>query len=137
MSDTTAVQEPGLLAVIHWGADGLVPAVVQHSGDHSVLLVGSMNRAALAQTLAEGRLWLWSRSRGELWCKGATSGHFQQVDRIYVNCEENSLLIRVTPHGPICHAGYATCYYRQAAPDGTLTVVTEQQFEPAAVYGQT
>ncbi|MDQ2806186.1 MAG: phosphoribosyl-AMP cyclohydrolase, partial [Chloroflexota bacterium] len=127
----------GLLAVIHWGADGLVLAVVQHSGDRSVLLVGSMNRDALARTLIEGRLWLWSRSRGELWCKGATSGHFQQVDKIYVNCEQNSLLLQVTPLGPICHAGYATCYYRQVAPDGTLTVVTARQFDPAAVYDLT
>ncbi len=137
MNDTAVAQEPGLLAVIHWGADGLVPAVVQHSGDHSVLLVGSMNRAALARTLAEGRLWLWSRSRAELWCKGATSGHFQQVDAIYVNCEQNSLLLQVTPRGPICHAGYATCYYRQAAPDGTLTVVAVPQFDPASVYRPT
>jgi len=137
MSEIAAVQEPGLLDRIHWGADGLVPAVVQHSGDRSVLLVGSMNRAALARTLAEGRLWLWSRSRSALWCKGATSGHFQQVDGIYVNCEQNSLLLHVTPRGPICHAGYATCFYRQADPDGTLTVVADRQFDPAAVYGAT
>lgn len=137
MSDQAAVQEPDLLAVIHWDADGLVPAVVQHSSDRSVLLIGSMNRAALARTLAEGRLWLWSRSRGELWCKGATSGHYQQVDGIYINCEQNSLLLQVTPFGPICHAGYATCYYRQADSDGTLTVIAAQQFDPAVVYRQT
>ena len=135
MSAPMGETEPGLVAVIHWGADGLIPVVVQHSGDGSVLLVGSMNRVALAHTLAEGRLWLWSRSRGELWLKGATSGHYQQVDAIYVNCEMNSLLVQVTPLGPICHTGYATCFYRRAAPDGTLTPSAVRQFDPAAVYG--
>lgn len=134
MSAAPAVPAPGLLAVVRFGADGLLPVVVQHSGDLSVLLVGSMNREALARTLAEGRLWLWSRSRGQLWLKGETSGHFQQVDNIYVNCELNSLLVQVTPHGPVCHDGYATCFYRRAAPDGTLAVIAEQQFDPAIIY---
>ncbi len=134
MSDSPAA--PALLDRIHWDANGLVPAVVQHSGNHSVLLVGSMNREALSRTLSQSRLWLWSRSRHELWLKGATSGHFQQVVGIYVNCEENSLLVQVIPRGPVCHAGYATCYYRQAAPDGTLTVIADRQFDPATVYGR-
>jgi phosphoribosyl-AMP cyclohydrolase len=135
VSADTTPPAPGLLTVVRFGADGLVPVVVQHSGDRSVLLVGSMNREALARTLAEDRLWLWSRSRSHLWLKGETSGHFQQVDNIYVNCELNSLLVQVTPRGPVCHDGYATCFYRRAAPDGTLAVIAERQFDPAQVYG--
>ena len=110
----------GLLDRLGFGADGLVPVVVQATAGGAVLLVGSMNREALARTLTTGQLWLWSRSRGRLWLKGETSGNFQQVDGIYVNCELNSLLVQVTSRGPICHTGHATCFYRRAAADGTL-----------------
>jgi phosphoribosyl-AMP cyclohydrolase len=112
---------PGLLEVVRFGADGLVPVVVQAGADGPVLLAGSMNREALARTLESGRLWLWSRSRGQLWLKGETSGNFQQVDALYINCELNSLLVQVTSLGPICHTGHATCFYRRAYADGRLT----------------
>ncbi|HUS16509.1 MAG TPA: phosphoribosyl-AMP cyclohydrolase, partial [Chloroflexia bacterium] len=86
---------PALLSQLRFGPDGLLPVVVQASGDAAVLLVGSMNAEALTRTVDSGRLWLWSRSRGRLWLKGETSGHFQRVDAIYVNCEQSSLLVRV------------------------------------------
>ena len=113
----------GLVDVVRWGADGLVPVVVQASAGGQVLLVGSMNREALARTLSSERLWLWSRSRGQLWLKGETSGNFQQIDEIYVNCELNSLLVQVTSLGPICHTGHTTCFYRRAHADGRLEPV--------------
>ena len=111
----------GLPDLLHWGADGLVPVVVQARATRQVLLVGSMSREALTRTLAEGRLWLWSRSRACLWLKGETSGNFQQVDEIYVNCELTSLLVEVTSLGPICHHGPTTCFYRRADGAGHLT----------------
>ncbi|HMA35142.1 MAG TPA: phosphoribosyl-AMP cyclohydrolase [Chloroflexia bacterium] len=120
----------GWIALLHFGDDGLVPAVVQATVDGRVLLVGSMNREALARTLASGQLWLWSRSRQRLWLKGETSGHFQRVDALYVNCELNSLLIQVTSRGPVCHAGYPTCFYRRVAADGSLETVVDQAFTP-------
>jgi phosphoribosyl-AMP cyclohydrolase len=125
---------PGLLEVVRFGADGLVPVVVQATGDQQVLLVGSMNREALARTLESGRLWLWSRSRNQLWLKGETSGHYQQVDAVYINCELNSLLVEVTSLGPICHEGYATCFYRRAYPTGELETVAARAFDPGMVY---
>ena len=108
--------------------------VVQATDTKDVLLVGSMNREALARTFNEGRLWLWSRGRGQLWLKGETSGHYQQVDAVYVNCEANSLLVHVTSLGPVCHAGYGTCFYRRATHEGGLEVVAPRLFDPAAVY---
>jgi phosphoribosyl-AMP cyclohydrolase len=125
---------PGLPAVVRFGMDRLVPVVVQASGDRQVLLVGSMNREALARTLESGRLWLWSRSRGQLWLKGETSGHYQQIDAIYINCELNSLLVQVTSLGPICHEGYATCFYRRARATGELETIQAREFDPGAVY---
>ena len=125
---------PGLLRVVRFGTDGVVPVVVQATADRQVLLVGSMNRDALARTVTSGRLWLWSRSRGQLWLKGETSGHYQQVDAIYINCESNSLLVQVTSLGPICHEGYATCFYRRAHPTGELETVAARAFDPGAVY---
>jgi phosphoribosyl-AMP cyclohydrolase len=135
MSDEPqAAQAPGLLEVVRFGADGLVPVVVQAGVDRQVLLVGSMNREALARTLTSGRLWLWSRSRNQLWLKGETSGHYQQVDAVYINCELNSLLVQVTSLGPICHEGYATCFYRRAHATGELETVAARAFDPGAVY---
>jgi phosphoribosyl-AMP cyclohydrolase / phosphoribosyl-ATP pyrophosphohydrolase len=135
MSDLPqAVPPPALLEVVRFGPDGLVPVVVQASGDRQVLLVGSMNREALARTLTSGRLWLWSRSRGQLWLKGETSGHYQQVDAVYINCELNSLLVQVTSLGPICHQGYTTCFYRRAHAGGELETVAVREFDPGAVY---
>jgi phosphoribosyl-AMP cyclohydrolase len=131
-----ALPPPAFADGITWGADGLAPVVVQATDSKEVLLVGSMNREALARTLQEGRLWLWSRARGQLWLKGETSGHYQQVDAVYVNCEANSLLVQVSSLGPACHAGYGTCFYRRATSEGALAVVAPRLFDPAAVYGE-
>jgi len=135
MSGATRLLPPAPFAdTVAWSADGLAPVVVQATGTKDVLLVGSMNREALARTLREGRLWLWSRGRGRLWLKGETSGHYQDVDAVYLNCEANSLLVQVTSRGPVCHAGYGTCFYRRATQEGGLEVVAPRLFDPAAVY---
>lgn len=117
-----------------FGADGLIPAVVQDAATGDVLMVAFMDRNALAATQATGRAHYWSRSRGRLWRKGETSGHEQIVEAIHVNCEQNSVLLTVRQIGAVCHDGYPTCYYRRLAPDGTLTVDRERAFDPADVY---
>jgi phosphoribosyl-AMP cyclohydrolase len=134
MSEDATPAPQRLASQLRFGPDGCVPVVVQATADGRVLLAGSMNREALERTLATGHLWLWSRSRARLWLKGETSGHYQQVDALFVNCELNSLLVQVTSLGPICHEGYPTCYYRQVAPDGQLETVVSRAFDPAAVY---
>jgi phosphoribosyl-ATP pyrophosphohydrolase/phosphoribosyl-AMP cyclohydrolase len=102
---------------IRWDERGLVPAVVQDAHTGQVLMLAYMNRDALARTLAEGEAWFWSRSRSELWHKGATSGHVQHVVEVRYDCDADSLLLRVEPAGPACHTGHQTCFYRRL-PDG-------------------
>ncbi len=91
----------------------LLPAIVQDASTGEVLTLAYMNREALARTLALKQTVFWSRSRGELWHKGATSGHFQDVVSIHLDCDGDALLILVHPHGPACHTGAETCFYRR------------------------
>ncbi|MCB9451875.1 MAG: phosphoribosyl-AMP cyclohydrolase [Anaerolineaceae bacterium] len=98
---------------IKWDAQGLVPTVVQDAVTHQVLMVAYMNRESLEQTLATGETVFWSRSRGELWHKGATSGNTQRVQAIYVDCDGDTLLVEVNPSGPACHTGNVSCFYRK------------------------
>lgn len=92
---------------------GLVPAVVQDADTGDVLMLGFMNREAVEKTLAGEDVWFYSRSREEMWHKGATSGNYLKVKSVWINCEENSLLVKAHPMGPTCHTGNKTCYYRE------------------------
>jgi phosphoribosyl-AMP cyclohydrolase len=100
------------LTAIKWDSQGLVPAVVQDSETNQVLMVAFMNAESLQQTLDTGETVFWSRSRREIWHKGATSGNIQKVREIYVDCDADTLLIQVEPAGPACHTGEETCFYR-------------------------
>jgi phosphoribosyl-ATP pyrophosphohydrolase/phosphoribosyl-AMP cyclohydrolase len=100
-------------SAIRWDAQGLVPTVVQNATTHQVLMVAYMNAESLRQTLALGETVFWSRSRGELWHKGATSGNIQRVRQILIDCDGDTLLILVDPAGPACHTGEVSCFYRQ------------------------
>ena len=100
------------LASLHWDANGLLPAVVQDAETQQVLMVAYMNAESLEKTLELGETVFWSRSRGELWHKGATSGNTQAVREIRVDCDEETLLILVYPAGPACHTGEVSCFYR-------------------------
>ncbi len=125
----------GAETAIVFDSAGLVPAVIQEADTDAVLMVGFMNRESLAATRETGRVHFWSRSREKLWRKGETSGHEQIVDEIRINCERNSLLVRVRQIGAVCHDGYRSCYYRRLEPDGSLAIVMERSFDPASVYG--
>ena len=94
---------------------GLVPAVVQDAENGDVLMVAWMNREALDRTLADRRTWFFSRSRQELWPKGETSGNVQHVDEVRIDCDEDTLLIRVHQDGPACHTGNRTCFFRSVS----------------------
>jgi phosphoribosyl-AMP cyclohydrolase len=99
---------------LHFDANGLVPAVVQEDGTGDVLLVAFMNETALHKTFETGKAHFWSRSRQKLWLKGETSGDFLLVQSVHVNCEENSLLLKVKLAGSAaCHTGNKSCYYRE------------------------
>jgi phosphoribosyl-ATP pyrophosphohydrolase/phosphoribosyl-AMP cyclohydrolase len=89
---------------------GLLPAIVQDAGSGAVLMLGYMNREALAATEATGRVTFWSRSKSRLWTKGETSGHFLELRQIAADCDGDTLLILADPKGPACHTGTATCW---------------------------
>lgn len=122
-------------ASLRFDQDGLVPAVIQDADTDAVLMVGFMNAEALRLTRETGRTHFWSRSRNKLWRKGETSGHEQIVHDIYVNCEQNTLLITVNQLGAVCHDGYPTCFYRRLDDDDTLITVRDRWFDPVTVYG--
>ncbi|MEP7357483.1 MAG: phosphoribosyl-AMP cyclohydrolase [Anaerolineales bacterium] len=97
---------------IKWNEAGLAPAIVQAASSGEVLMLGWMNAEALRLTQSSGQAWFWSRSRGELWHKGATSGNTMQVIDVRIDCDADALLLRVEPAGPACHTGERTCFYR-------------------------
>ncbi|MHB0997701.1 MAG: phosphoribosyl-AMP cyclohydrolase [Armatimonadota bacterium] len=121
---------------VKFGADGLIPAVVQDADNGQVLMVGFMNKDALEKTLTEGKVCFWSRSRNKFWLKGETSGNSLMVKEAYVNCYADSLLIKAEPIGPTCHEGFQTCYYRKITDEGGLEVVGERLFDPKEVYSK-
>lgn len=100
------------LTEIKFDANGLIPAVVQDAKTNEVLMMAYMNQESLQLTLEKGETYFWSRSRGELWHKGATSGNLQRVVEVRVDCDADTLLIRVNPLGPACHTGNQSCFYR-------------------------
>ena len=101
-----------VIARLRWTPDGLIPVVVQDAHSEQVLMVAWMNADALRRTVQTGETHFWSRSRGELWHKGATSGHTQRVTGIWVDCDADVLLVRVSPAGPACHTGAVSCFFR-------------------------
>jgi phosphoribosyl-AMP cyclohydrolase len=100
---------------VKFDSRGLVPAVVQQAGTGEVLMVAWMNEESLGLTLTTGTTWFWSRSRQELWNKGATSGNIQHVKRVLVDCDADTLLVEVDSPGPACHTGHRSCFFRELA----------------------
>jgi phosphoribosyl-AMP cyclohydrolase len=97
---------------LKWDEHGLVPAIVQDAQSGAVLMLAYMNEEALRQTQDTGETHFWSRSRKELWYKGATSGNVQRVREILVDCDVDAILLKVDPAGPACHTGETSCFYR-------------------------
>jgi phosphoribosyl-AMP cyclohydrolase len=110
----------------------LRPAIVQDYRTGEVLMLAYMNDEALRLTRATGRAHYWSRSRGKLWRKGEESGHEQLVKAIFIDCDEDTILLKVEQLGGACHTGYRSCFYRTI--DGKI--VGEKVFEPEEVYGK-
>ncbi len=123
-----------------FNADGLLTCVATDAEAGEVLMIAHMNADALAKTLETGEAWYWSRSRGELWHKGATSGQVQKVVEMRVDCDQDAILLFVeqTGRGAACHTGRRSCFYRRVEIGGaetTLTFVDEVRlFEPKDVY---
>jgi phosphoribosyl-AMP cyclohydrolase / phosphoribosyl-ATP pyrophosphohydrolase len=102
-----------LAARVRFGADGLAPAIVQDAATGRVLTLAWMNAESLERTLETGETWFWSRSRGELWHKGETSGNTQSVRAVALDCDRDAVAVLVDPAGPACHTGEETCFHEQ------------------------
>jgi phosphoribosyl-AMP cyclohydrolase len=115
---------------------GLLPAIAQDAETGEVLMLAYMNAESFAETLATGRAVYYSRSRGRLWRKGEESGHVQEVQAVLIDCDADTILLKVRQiGGAACHEGYRSCFFRQIAP-GDVKIVGERVFDPAAVYGR-
>ena len=116
--------------------DGLLPGIVQDQRTGEVLMLGYLNREALAATQRTGEVHFFSRSRQKLWKKGETSGHVLRVKEVRLDCDADALLFLVDPVGPgVCHEGYRSCFYRQFEPDGSASVIAARVFVPEEIYG--
>ncbi|HEX2308052.1 MAG TPA: phosphoribosyl-AMP cyclohydrolase [Jatrophihabitantaceae bacterium] len=113
--------DPAVAARLKRDPDGLVAVVVQQHGTGEVLMVGWMDDEALHRTLTTGRATYWSRSRGEYWVKGETSGHVQRVRSVALDCDGDALLIQVDQTGPACHTGAPTCFTDGIIKAGTIS----------------
>jgi phosphoribosyl-AMP cyclohydrolase len=114
--------------------DGLLPAIAQDAATGQVLMLAYMNQDSYNETLSTGRAVYFSRSRNKLWRKGEESGNVQQVKAIYLDCDADTILLKVDQiGGAACHEGYASCFFRQVTPAG-LTVVGQRVFDPQEVY---
>lgn len=100
------------LPELRYNEVGLLPCIVQNAQTEEVLMMAWMNEEALHKTLEEGSMWFWSRSRAELWHKGETSGNTQELVELRYDCDGDTLLARVNPHGPACHTGHTSCFFR-------------------------
>ena len=113
-----------VLDALAWNSDGLIAAIAQQHGSGEVLMLAWMNRQALTETLATGQVCYWSRSRRQLWRKGESSGHWQQLVEARLDCDGDAVLLIVDQQGPACHTGRPTCFYN--AIDGAYVhVITE------------
>jgi phosphoribosyl-AMP cyclohydrolase len=118
---------------LKFGKDGLMPAIMQDYKTGEVLMVAYMNRQALEKTIRTKKTHFFSRSRNKLWLKGETSGHIQKVRQIYIDCDNDCLLIKIEQIGGACHTGYRSCFYRRLK--GTKFVVKAKRvFDPRKVY---
>jgi phosphoribosyl-AMP cyclohydrolase len=114
---------------------GLLPAIAQDWQTGQVLMLAFMNPTAWEKTLETRKAHYWSRSRNELWLKGGTSGHVQEVKEIWIDCDHDTILLKVEQlGGGACHTGYRSCFFQQVQSDGSLEVRGEQAFDPGEVY---
>src|SRR5258708_36094172 len=114
----TTYHDPALLDAIRFDERGLVPAIAQDHATGQVLMMAWMNRDAVAETLATGRVCYWSRSRQAPWRKGDTSGHVQHLVEMRLDCDGDTLLVKVDQTGAACHTGARSCFFRAAGADG-------------------
>lgn len=126
-----------LMDELKFNEQGLIPAIVQDADNGDILMMAWMNREALQRTIDTGKATYWSRSRQKFWVKGETSGHFQEVQGIYIDCDADVVLLKVRQVGAACHTGRRSCFFRQLdAKKGEWKVILEPMVNPEEVYTQ-
>ena len=128
--------EKSFLDSVRFDAKGLVPAIVQDNETGKVLMMAWMNRESLEMTLEKKKACYWSRSRNKLWMKGESSGNMQDVHDIMIDCDGDTLLLKVSQKGGACHVGYHSCFYRKVANDRSMEICDTLMFNPEDVYGK-
>jgi len=132
----TDISTESLLADVKWDAQGLIPAIAQDWESGEVLMLAWMNRESLSLTIAEGRAIYWSRSRGAIWRKGEESGHVQQLKELRLDCDRDTVLMKVEQLGGIaCHTGRPHCFY-QLLDNGTWKITEQVVKAPEDIYGK-
>ena len=126
IQDKTALETGETLAP-RFNADGLITAIAQDFADGTILMLAHMNAEALSKTIETGKAYYWSRSRSELWLKGETSGNIQTVHEILIDCDQDAVILKVTPAGgAACHTGRVSCFYRKINPDTSLSEINKE-----------
>jgi phosphoribosyl-ATP pyrophosphohydrolase/phosphoribosyl-AMP cyclohydrolase len=114
---------------IKFDKDGLIPAVAQDSKTGKILMLAYMNKDSIEKTLNEGIAWYYSRSRNSLWKKGETSGNFQKVKEIYIDCDMDALIMKVEVEGAACHTGEESCFYRSLQKNGEFKEARDKRYD--------
>jgi phosphoribosyl-AMP cyclohydrolase len=119
---------------LKYDSAGLIPAVITDAGTHEVLMVAYMNEQSLLETIRSKKTHFWSRSRQKYWMKGESSGHTQEVQDMFIDCDLDCLVITVTQHGAACHEGFRSCFFRRLTADGTWETIGQRLFDPEKIY---
>jgi len=135
MSENQDTQK-SFLETVKFDGKGLVPAIVQDFETGKVLMMAWMNLESLKMTIEKKKACYWSRSRKKLWLKGESSGNMQEVHDILIDCDGDTLLLKVSQKGGACHVGYHSCFYRKTTDGETMEICDTLMFDPEEVYGK-
>ena len=116
--------------------NGLIPAIIQDDASGEVLMMAWMNRDSLQKTIETRKTHFFSRSRNKLWLKGESSGHVQEIQDIFIDCDTDTILIKARQHGAACHEGYKTCFFRKLDEAGQWQICAQRLVDPEQVYGK-
>ncbi len=122
---------------LKYDANGLIPAIIQDADTGEVLMMAYMNKHSLEESLRTGKTHFWSRSRQKYWMKGESSGHTQEIREVFIDCDVDTVLIKVRQNGAACHEGYKNCFFRKYDPGtGRWEVCAQRLVDPNEVYGK-
>ena len=121
---------------LKYDANGLIPAIIQDTDTGEVLMMAYMNKHSLEESLRTGKTHFWSRSRQKYWMKGESSGHTQEIREVFIDCDVDTILMKVKQNGAACHEGYKNCFFRKLdSATGDWAVTAPRLVDPDSVYG--